>query len=341
MANRKSASVTAIDLADFHVSATIPVPPGPSEIAVRSPAGDSRQRNREIYIVSTSGVVSVVDFSALRITAEFNVGSSALALNFQRDGHRAFVLAPGEGDLLALNCDSHQVDARLHLSPGLSGLAISSDGNTLVAANGERQELYFVNAGDLKLRGELNIGAQPVGMGIVPGGSKIYFGNAGERKITAVDVSRQVLLARLEANAIPSTLIFKPDGGEIFVLSGQGSNLTIVDAFHDEIEQSPFTTGPNPTAAILRGDASVLYIATADDGNIMALDAPDRQPMAYIHIGIRPSALALTPDERFLLVADSGSSSLAVVRTDRNTLVTTIPVGEAPVSVVVPPWERR
>ena len=55
------------------------------------------------------------------------------------------------------------------------------------------------------------------------------------------------------------------------------------------------------------------------------------------------NALALTPDERFLVVADSAASSLEVLHADpdslnnsRSPLITTVTVGGGPVDVVVP-----
>ena len=68
----------------------------------------------------------------------------------------------------------------------------------------------------------------------------------------------------------------KPDGGEIFVFSARDSTLTILDAFHDNVEQT-LTTVREPVAAVLSRDASVLYIASAADGNVIALDAPNRR----------------------------------------------------------------
>jgi DNA-binding beta-propeller fold protein YncE len=62
--------------------------------------------------------------------------------------------------------------------------------------------------------------------------------------------------------------------------------------------------------------------------------------VAATHTGTEPRALALTPDERFLVIADSATSSLAILRTDRSALVTTIPVAARPVDVVVPDWIR-
>jgi DNA-binding beta-propeller fold protein YncE len=73
----------------------------------------------------------------------------------------------------------------------------------------------------------------------------------------------------------------------------------------------------------------------------MALDVQNRTLLAAIHIGIEPRALALTPDERFLAVADTSASTLAILQTDPTTLLTTVPVGATPVDVVVPGWELQ
>jgi DNA-binding beta-propeller fold protein YncE len=64
-----------------------------------------------------------------------------------------------------------------------------------------------------------------------------------------------------------------------------------------------------------------------------------------VQVGNHPDALALTPDEGHLLVADSGSGDLAVVRTVKTrenskisadrALQTLIPVGKRPNDVVI------
>jgi len=60
--------------------------------------------------------------------------------------------------------------------------------------------------------------------------------------------------------------------------------------------------------------------------------------LAAVHIGIEPRALALTPDEQFLVVADTSASTLAVLQTNPTILLTSFPVGARPVDVVVPGW---
>ena len=115
-----------------------------------------------------------------------------------------------------------------------------------------------------------------------------------------------------------------------------------MDAFHDNVEQT-FPLGRDPVAGVFRQDMSVLYIANAGDGSVLALDVQNREVLASTHVGMEPRALALTPDERLLVVADRAASSLAILHADptslsndRSVLITTVPVGASPVDVVVP-----
>ena len=100
----------------------------------------------------------------------------------------------------------------------------------------------------------------------------------------------------------------------------------LVDAFHDDVEQSLLTTSHNAVTHSLfeRRQPALHCLSTMATSS--AVDTPNGQVLA--------SSSALSPahwrsllSERFLAVADVGSSSLAILRTDRNTLVTTIPVG--------------
>ena len=87
----------------------------------------------------------------------------------------------------------------------------------------------------------------------------------------------------------------------------------------------------------------MLYIANAGDGSVLALDPENREVRASPHVGMEPRALALTPDERLLAVADRAAACLAILQADpaslsrdRSVLITTVPVGASPVDVIVP-----
>jgi len=335
--NNQSATLAAVNLADFRVMASLPVAPQPVRVL-------ARPGSRQLYVVSGAGKINVVTYPQPRIIATFNVGRSAKDLAFSPDGRTAYVLNPAERELVFLDCESGRETQHLRFASAISDLALAPDGKTLVVASPSSNRLTFIGAEARQPLGAVEVGQAPGPMVILPDSSRVFVANTGEEKISAADVTTQNLLSHIEIGTRPTALLMKPDGGEILVLNAQASSLVIVDAFHANVEQT-FPTGRNPVAGVFRQDSSVLYIANAGDGSVTALDLQNRVVLASTHVGTEPRALALTPDERFLVVADSATSSLAILHadpqsltSDRSLLITTVAVGTKPVDVIVPDW---
>jgi len=343
--NQQSATLAAVNLADFHVTASLPVSTRPERVLVRPSA-------RQLYVVSATGKINVVAFPHLRVITTLEVGRSAKDLAFSPDGHAAYVLDAADHEVVFLDCDGTagkpgeggipKIIFRLRLGGTLSDLALSPDGKTLVADSQNPSLITFISTETRQPLGTVEAGQSPGPMVILPDDSKVFVADTGEEKISAADVVSRKLLAHIEMGARPTALLLKPDGGEIFVLAAASSTLAILDAFHDNLEQT-FPLGHNPVTGIFRQDMSVLYIANAGDGSVLALDAQNREVLASTRVGIEPRALALTPDERLLVAADRAASSLAILHadptsltTDRSVLITTVPVGASPVDVVIP-----
>ncbi len=346
--NHQSATVAAVDLAKLQVVKLITVAPQP-ERAVPRP------QSRELWVVSASGKISVITYPQLEVVKTLTLGASARDLSFSRDGRRAFVLNPAQGQIVFLDGETGKELARVapalstaaESSPttkghegsaaALSALALTPDGKTLVASSALTNRLYFISTESRQVLGSVAVGKEPGAMVVLPDSSKVFVADAGEAKISAVAVATRQLLSHIELGIRPGVLALKPDGGEIFVLGAQGTSMVIVDAAYDNVEQS-FPTGHDPVAGIFRRDSSVLYLANAGDGSVMALAIATRELLASLHVGVEPRSLALTPDERFLAVADAAANSLAILQTNPPALLTSIPAGVEPVDVVVPDW---
>ena len=343
--NHDSATLAAVNLADFHVTAALAVSPQPERVLARPHA-------RQLYVVSAPGKISVAAYPHLRLVTTLEVGRSAAALVFSPDGRAAYLLDPADHELIFLDCAGAsgaapesavpKVAYRLRLPGTLSGLVLSPDGRTLVAAAQDPNQITFLSRETRRPLGTVEVGQAPGPLVILPDNSKVFVADTGEEKISAAAVASRKLLAHIEMGARPTALLLKPDGGEIFVLAAQAATLVIMDAFHDNVEQT-FPLGRDAVAGVFRRDMSVLYIANAGDGSVSALDVQHREVMASTHVGVEPRALALTPDERLLVVADRAGSSLAILHADpasladdRSVLITTLPVGASPVDVVVP-----
>jgi DNA-binding beta-propeller fold protein YncE len=311
-------------------------------------------------------------------------------MTFSSDGRYAFVLSSHDRDLIFIGCAERRVIARVSLDARQSGLSdpapsrlesaaadgssaeetdatrrgyrdtateplpegevvLTPDGKTLLTSTPQENEVKFVNVPSRSVVASVTVGERPSALAVLPDNSKLFVAETGERKISAIDVATRQVLSHLEIGVTPGPMLVKPDGGELFILS-PASFLVIVDAFHDNVEQD-FPLGRAPVAGILKGDSGVLYVADASDGSVMAIDIQNRRALSSTQTGGSSRSLALTPDGRFLAVADGNTSSLAILRTalmdtagpasarkERSALLTTIPVGSDPVDVLIEDW---
>ena len=344
--NSQSATLAAVNLADFHVIASLGVSPNPERVVLRP-------QSHQLYVVSPNGKISVAAYPHLHLISTLDVGSSAKDLTFSPDGLAAYVLNAANHEVVFLDCQGGSGDPpegaipkatfRLRLAGTPSHLALSPDGKTLLVASSSPDQITFISTEKRQALGTVDVGQSPGPMVILPDNSKVFVADTGEEKISAASLPARKLLSHIEIGVRPTALLLKPDGGEIFILASSSSTMVIVDAANDDLE-NPFSLGRGPVAGVFNRDSSALYVANAGDGSVLAMDVQTREVLASVHVGMEPSALALTPDERLLVVADRAGSSLAILHADTaslsndlSVLITTVPVGASPVDVVVPP----
>jgi len=342
VANRDSDTVAVVNLATFRLVRSIAVPPGPAQVL-------GRPGTYELYVLSESGSVSVIADPSLQIAASIPIGSGAANLVLARDGSRAAV-TNAAGEVVIIDCARHTVAARVKVGGDLAGLIFTPDDKTLVAADREGNRLAIVDAPTAKVLGEVQVGKRPGPMAILPDGSKLFVADTAEPKISSIDVASRQVLSHLELAAEPVGLVLKPDGGELLVFSRNSATLTILDTFHDDVEEDrPISTGKQPVAGVATADSSKLYILNGgpDGGFVQGIDLQTRAPLGATYVGTNPSAIALTPDERYIAV--TVGPALAVLATSPLNpkpkvpgtplpLITVIPVGVSPVAVTIPGW---
>src|SRR5260370_42228213 len=107
--------------------------------------------------------------------------------------------------------------------------------------------------------------------------------------------------------------------------------------------------GPGPVHSIVTADNSLLYISNFNGNSTSIYSIDDGKLLQTVPVGDKPDALALTPSQQYLLVVDSGSGDVSVVRYDGNVrppmksfiLFTMVPVGLDPRQIVVKAFVLR
>jgi hypothetical protein len=125
------------------------------------------------------------------------------------------------------------------------------------------------------------------------------------------------------------------------VISPDSHGLQAINTWTHEIGDYVLL-GSAPTHAVLLPDASELFVSDTAAGRVTPVDIYNRRVNRPITAGQSPSVLrfeAVGPGEQpsLLLVVDPASGELAVirVRTDSQSLVTMIPVGDHPQDLAV------
>ncbi len=197
------------------------------------------------------------------------------------------------------------------------------------------------------------------GLAFSPDGTRIYLSNVnGDIKAFAVAADDTISplfsmgLPQLKAfdrtNEIPAGIAVSPDGRKIYVAGNLSNRVFELDAATGEILRTwdagvaPFDVtlcknkiyvsnwgGRRPDADSLTGPAGEGTLVRVDDrsianeGSVSVIDLDDTHQSEII-TGQRSSAMALSPNKKFLVVANSGSDTLSVIDTRADKIVETI-----------------
>ncbi|PYY14068.1 MAG: hypothetical protein DMG61_11250, partial [Acidobacteria bacterium] len=99
-----------------------------------------------------------------------------------------------------------------------------------------------------------------------------------------------------------------------------------------------YLIGAGPVRSIVSADNSTLYVSNFNSDTISVYDIDDGKLVTTVPVGRRPDALALSPNQNFLFVADTAAGDVSVVRTAAKqgaVLLTIIPVGQQPNAIAV------
>src|SRR3954454_7938924 len=88
------------------------------------------------------------------------------------------------------------------------------------------------------------------------------------------------------------------------------------------------------------GPASArIYVTNQLDNTASVIDGATHRVVATVRVGVSPAQMAVSPDRRSIYIANTGSNTVSVLKTDNNTVAKTIalPRGSRPIGVALSP----
>ncbi len=289
--------------------------------------------------------------------------SSALS----KDGKFLLVLNGGykPPSISVLTVDSPHEVARVPVADAWLGLAFSQDGSKVYVGGGSKATVFeftFSAAGELKPAREMIVAPADkrtyedfIGdVAVSPDGAKIYAADMYHDTIVAIDARSGAVTDRFKTGRRPYRIVFHPDGKAFFVSSWTDGTVYLHDT-KTGTESAHLRLGPHTTDMVLSAkntedkdkdkdkDSYRLFVAAANTNNVFVVGINDTKQMTQVEsinvamtarqpLGMTPSAVSLSPDQRFLFVACSDANVVAVadISEARSHVMGFIPTGWYP-----------
>lgn len=324
--------VTVVDLVKLRAIAHLPIGPGLSGMR-------EHPTRAEIWGASgPGGYVWVLDARTNQIAARIQVGALPLTVDFSRDGSQAYTTSSKTDALIAIDCGTRSIVARAKTGAGPVIAHVTPNGKMILVVNQREGTLGIHDPATLALRSSVPTVSMPEDVSIVPDSSLAFVLSRTERRISVVDLRRSVLLTNLDLAGEPTEMLLKPDGGELYVLSPEAHGLQVINTWTHEVGDY-LLAGSAPSRGALLPDASGLFVSDTAAGRVAPVDIINRRVMRPIPTGQSPGALTFSPGQKpsLLLVANQGSGDISVIRlrSDGQSLLTMIPVGDQPQDLAV------
>jgi YVTN family beta-propeller protein len=290
-----------------------------------------------------------------------DLGNMPLSIALAPEGNRAVVLLAGwrEQGILVVDVATGRVLQTLELPAAFLGLAFSPDGHALYVAGGHQDVVYRFDwqAGAATAAGSIPLAASkdekqgsryPAGLALSRDGRTLYVAENLADTLAVVDLASAQVVQRLPAGHYPYDVAVAPDGA-VYVSAWGGDTVSVFTAAPPAGETAgapqpalaaaaSIEVGRHPSALLLGGGGSRLFVALASVDSVAVVDTRTRSVLTQLHDpppggpaeGSTPSALALAAGGRRLLVAESDNNAVAVFDlTPETSGVATVPGGPA------------
>jgi YVTN family beta-propeller protein len=284
---------------------------------------------------------------------------SAFALDFPMslavapDGHVLVLSGGAKASISVVN------GAELPLPDAWLGLTFAPNGKMVYAGGGSRGVVYEFSyaQGELKLAREMKAGDFTGDVALSPDGHLVYAADLFANVIVVINPQSGRVIDRFKTGRRPYRILFHPDGRSFFVSSWADASVYQYNTVNGQ-EIGRIRLGSHPTDMALSsyvpesdGQAGLsakfrLFVAAANTNEVFAVGIGDNKTMNLletIHVapaplsplGMTPSALALSADQKHLYVACSDADVVASVDVSdvRGVVEGFLPSGAYPVAV--------
>jgi YVTN family beta-propeller protein len=190
----------------------------------------------------------------------------------------------------------------------IAGMAMDGQGHLFVV-NAENDSLYKLDPTTDRVLARAPLGPGPFQLALAPDESTVAVGNAGDQTVSLLDAATLAQSTRIRVGMHPTDLTYARDG-RLFVANAGSNSVSVIQG--SQVSETILTSlrsddplGSTPNGVVVSADGSRMYVANADNNDVAVIDVHTpghSRVLGFIPTAWYPSALALTPDGRQLVV---------------------------------------
>ncbi|HKE85273.1 MAG TPA: beta-propeller fold lactonase family protein [Vicinamibacterales bacterium] len=197
----------------------------------------------------------------------------------------------------------------------VSGLALSADGKTLIAANFENDSISIVDAETRAVIREVKFftpggtvaqGEFPYDVAVLnnaDGSAKTAFVTSQrDDEVMVVDVASGTFLS-IAVGEQPNRMTLSKDQGTLYVVNGNSDSVSVIDTTTNEVTKTISLSRPqdkykgaNPNSVALSPDEKTLYVTLGYENAVAVVDIKAGHVRGRIPTGWYPTSVSVSPD---------------------------------------------
>jgi len=203
----------------------------------------------------------------------------------------------------------------------VAGLAVSRDGNTLVAANFENDSISIVDTATRQVVREVTVaqGEFPYDVAVLSnsdGSAKTAFVTSQrDDEVMVVDIVSGTF-TRIRVGEQPNRMVLSKDQSTLYVVNGNSDTVSVIDTATNRVLDTISVSRPgdkykggNPNAATLSPDEKTLYVTLGYENAVAVVDLQNRHLKGRIPTGWYPTSVSISHDGGKLYVCTFKSNS--------------------------------
>ncbi|WP_306533536.1 beta-propeller fold lactonase family protein, partial [Geobacter sp.] len=297
-----------------------------------------------------SNTVSIIATATNTVVATVPVGANPVGVAITPDGAFAYVANYSSNTVSVIATATNTVAATVPVGLNPWGVTITPNGAFVYVTNYGSNTVSVITTATNTIVATVPVGANPASVAITSDGTFAYIANYGSNTVSVIATAANTVVATVPVGPNPWGVAIRPDGAFAYVtITGSGWNQRYVAVIATATNTLvggvglPWSGYANPAGAAISPNGVFAYVtnnafaAGLNYHTVEVIATATNAVVATVPLGGHPLALSVTPDGKFVYVANAGYNIVSVIATATNTVVATVPVGGSPVWVAFTP----